>query len=158
MGTVVGVDDDPGPAAVADGVVESLIPIVGRIVRARVAQPVVAEDLVQETLVNVIAKADGVAPIMLEPYAIAAARNAVRSMRIERDRQRRNQHRALEVDPGVDAYANILRHADIEAITGALARLTEQERATLLAHELAGRGTSRSGPSTAGPPARSLRS
>jgi serine/threonine-protein kinase RsbT len=132
--TAGGVDDDPGPAAVADDVVESLIPIVGRIVRARVADPVVAEDLVQETLVNVIAKADGVAPTMLEPYAIAAARNAVRSMWIERDRQRRNQHRVLQVDAGVDADADILRLADIEAITGALARLTEPERATLLAH------------------------
>ncbi|GAA3632658.1 sigma-70 family RNA polymerase sigma factor [Microlunatus ginsengisoli] len=141
MGTGGGVDDDPGAAVAADSAVESLIPIVGRIVRARVADPAVAEDLVQETLANVLAKADGVAPAMLEPYAIAAARNVVKSMWIDRDRQRRNQHRVLQVDTTADVDEDMLRHADVEAVSGALARLTEEERAVLLAHEIAGQGT-----------------
>src|SRR6478736_5054055 len=128
MATIGGVEDSPDSGAVADDVVESLIPIVRRIIRARVSDPVVAEDLVQETLVNVLAKANRVAPPMLEPYAIVTARNVVKSMWIERDRQRRNQHRVLE---GVDA----------EAVSAALTRLSERERATLLAHEVAGQGT-----------------
>ena len=54
-------------------------PIVTRVVRARVTDAGLAEDLVQETLVRVLARANRVAPGMLEPYAIVTARNVVAS-------------------------------------------------------------------------------
>jgi serine/threonine-protein kinase RsbT len=141
MGAVGGVDDPPNDSVASEDGVESLIPIVRRIVRARVSDPSVAEDLVQETLVRVFAKANRVSPSMLEPYAIVTARNVVKSMWIERDRQRRNQHRVLELasPPGPDELA--LRNADAAAVSEALARLTDRERATLLAHEIDGQGT-----------------
>jgi len=135
------VEDTPDSGAVGDDVMESLIPIVRRIIRARVSDPVVAEDLVQETLVNVLAKANRVAPPMLEPYAIVTARNVVKSMWIERDRQRRNQHRVLEVVAEPDPDEQVLKGVDAEAVSAALTRLSERERATLLAHEVAGQGT-----------------
>lgn len=141
MGTVGGVEDNPHLGGVADGAVESLIPIVRRIVRARVSDPAVAEDLVQETLVNVLAKANRVAPPMLEPYAIVTARNVVKSMWIERDRQRRNQHRILDLTAAPDPDEQLLKTVDAEAVSEALNRLTERERATLLAHEVAGQAT-----------------
>ncbi len=50
--------------------------MVRRIVSARVSDETTAEDLVQETLVRVLAAAHRVEPGMLEPYAIATARNA----------------------------------------------------------------------------------
>ena len=79
------------------GDLESVIPIVRRIIRARVSDQAVAEDLVQETLVKVLAGRTASSPGMLEPYAIVTARNVVASLWIERDRQRRNQHRVLEL-------------------------------------------------------------
>jgi serine/threonine-protein kinase RsbT len=114
---------------------------VRRIVRARVADPTVAEDLVQETLVKVLARANRVAPTMLEPYAIVTARNVVKSMWSERARHRRNQHRALELTPTPDPDEQLLKQVDAQAVSEALTRLTERERATLLAHEVAGQGT-----------------
>ncbi|HET9646721.1 MAG TPA: sigma-70 family RNA polymerase sigma factor [Microlunatus sp.] len=132
-----------GPPAIngVDDAVTGLLPIVRRIVGSRVADAAQAEDLVQETLVNVLAKAHRIAPEMLEAYAIVTARNVVKSMWAQRDRQRRNQHRALDfsADPAPDEQ--VLKTVDAEAISQALTRLTERERATLLAHEVAGQDT-----------------
>jgi hypothetical protein len=50
--------------------VVALIPIVRRIVCSRVSDSAVAEDLVQETLVRVLAAYARVEPGLLEPYAI----------------------------------------------------------------------------------------
>ena len=117
------------------------MPIVSRIIRARVTDPTVAEDLVQETLVKVLARANRVAPGMLEPYAIATARNVVASLWTERDRHRRNQHRVLEVPSVESPDEQLLKDVDAQAISEALTRLSERERATLLAHEVSGRDT-----------------
>src|SRR4051812_15694796 len=83
--------DRRGPPDVA-----ALIPIVRRIVAARVPDQATADDLVQETLARVLAAVDRIEPGMLEPYAIVTARNVVASMWRARDRQQRHQH------PGVD--------------------------------------------------------
>jgi serine/threonine-protein kinase RsbT len=121
--------------------VESLLPIARRVIRARVDNPVVAEDLVQETMTRVLAAASRVQPSMMEPYVIATARNVVISLWKKEDRQRRNQHRMLDLVP-VDGPD---RHVEVEedriAISRALARLTEKDRALLLAHEVTGEDT-----------------
>ncbi len=135
------VDDVGGTAPDSGPDVEALIPIVRRIIRARVDDATVADDLIQETLVRVLAKANRIAPAMLEPYAIVTARNVVRSLWTERDRQRRNQHRVLELDGGDGPDEQLLKNVDAEAVSEALTRLSERERATLLAHEVSGRDT-----------------
>jgi serine/threonine-protein kinase RsbT len=141
MGAAGVVDEPEGsPADQWDGV-EPLMPIVSRIIRARVADPTVAEDLVQETLVKVLAKTHRIAPGMLEPYAIVTARNVVRSFWVERDRHRRNQHRVLEVTSVESPDEQLLNGVDAQAISEALTRLSERERAALLAHEVSGRDT-----------------
>ena len=58
-----------------DGEVADLIPMLRRIVGARVGSHPAAEDLVQETLVRVLAARDRIEPGMVEPYAIATVRN-----------------------------------------------------------------------------------
>src|SRR5437763_656568 len=85
MGAAEGLEEPIGPV---EGAVESLIPVVRRIIRARVSDPSTADDLVQETLVKVLAKANRVDRTMLEAYAIVTARNVVRTMWSQRDRQR----------------------------------------------------------------------
>ncbi|MDQ3527993.1 MAG: serine/threonine protein kinase, partial [Actinomycetota bacterium] len=60
---------------------------------ARVGNHPAADDLVQETLVRVLAASSRVEAGMLEPYAIVTARNLIASMWRDDDRHRRNQHR-----------------------------------------------------------------
>jgi serine/threonine-protein kinase RsbT len=128
-----------GPIAESD--IASLIQIVGRVVRARVANAAMAEDLVQETLMKVLSAADRVDEGMLEPYAIATARNLVASMWKARDRDRRNQHRVLELAPDEEPDDGLVRREEQEAVAEALGRLSERDRDTLVAHEVAGRDT-----------------
>jgi serine/threonine-protein kinase RsbT len=121
--------------------VAALIPMVRRIVASRVADDATADDLVQETLARVLAAADRVAPGMLEPYAIATARNVVASNWRQQDRQRRNQHRVIELAPPDNVDAGLLAGEEQSAVVAALARLSDKDRDTLLAHEVAGQDT-----------------
>jgi RNA polymerase sigma factor (sigma-70 family) len=115
--------------------------MVRRIVGARVQDPVVVDDLVQETLVRVLAAASRVEPGMLEPYAIVTARNVVTSMWQEEARHRRNQHRVVDLRSVEAPDTDLLAREEQTAIVRALARLSERERETLLAHEVAGQAT-----------------
>ena len=71
------------------GDVAALMPMVRRIVLARVGAHPSADDLIQETLVRVLAALPRVEPGMLEPYAIVTARNVVASMWRDDDRRDR---------------------------------------------------------------------
>jgi RNA polymerase sigma factor (sigma-70 family) len=121
--------------------VASLLPMVRRIVAARVQDGPTAEDLVQETLVRVLAAAPRVEPGMLESYAIVTARNVVASLWRERDRHRRNQHRVVDLLPEETHDDGLVAREEQSAVVQALARLSERERDTLLAHEVSGQDT-----------------
>src|SRR5688572_28541302 len=119
----------------------ALIPLVRRIVAARVPDPATADDLVQETLARVIAAAGRIEPGMLEPYAIVTSRNLVASHWRDRDRQRRHQHRVVDLRAPDPPDEDILAQVDRDAVAEALTRLSERERQTLLAHEVSGQDT-----------------
>src|SRR3954469_14388883 len=121
--------------------VAALIPMVRRIVAARVADQATADDLVQETLARVLAAAPRVEPGMLEPYAIVTARNVVASMWRDQDRHRRHQHRVVDLDLPDPPDQDLLANEERTAVAEALSRLTDRERATLLAHEVSGQDT-----------------
>ena len=121
--------------------VADLIPMVRRIVGARVGAHPAAEDLVQETLTRVLAASGTIEPGMLEPYAIATARNVVATMWRDEDRKRRNQHRVVDLSAPDPPEAQIVLDEEQSAMARALARLSERERRTLLEHEVAGRDT-----------------
>ncbi len=121
--------------------VAALLPMVRRIVAARVADVATAEDLVQETLVRVLAASGRVEPGMLEPYAIATARNVVATAWREQDRHRRNQHRLVDLTVPEAPDGELLAAEERTAVTRALARLPERDRQALLAHEVSGRDT-----------------
>jgi serine/threonine-protein kinase RsbT len=108
---------------------------------ARVGNHPAADDLVQETLVRVLAASSRVEAGMLEPYAIVTARNLIASMWRDDDRHRRNQHRVVDLRPPVAPDEQIMAAEEKSAVTQALARLSERERATLLAHEVSGQDT-----------------
>lgn len=128
-------------APVTQAGVESLIPMVRRIVRARVGAHPSAEDLVQETLTRVLAASASIEPGMLEPYAIVTARNVVASLWRGEDRHRRNQHRIVDVRAPDTPEAQIVDSEEQRAMTAALARLSDRERQSLLEHEVAGTDT-----------------
>jgi serine/threonine-protein kinase RsbT len=121
--------------------VAALIPMVRRIVAARVPDQATADDLVQETLARVLAATGRIEPGMLEPYAIVTARNVVASLWREQDRQRRHQHRVVDLRAVEAPDEDLLAGEDRAAIAQALTSLSERERDTLLAHEVAGQDT-----------------
>ncbi len=124
-----------------DADITELIPVLTRFVNSRVSSPEIAEDLVQEALVKVLAAINRVEPGMLEPYAIVTARNLIASMWKERDRHQRNQHRVVDLLPSKPPDEELLRREDSAAIAAALGRLSERERQTLVAHEVSGQDT-----------------
>jgi serine/threonine-protein kinase RsbT len=137
-------EDRPGAAAgggPAEEALAALLPVVGRVVGARVADRATAEDLVQETLARVLAAADRVEPGMLEPYAIATARNLVATLWKEKDRTRRHQHRLVELRPVAQPDEGLLADEESGAMARALRQLPETDRRRLLAHEVAGQDT-----------------
>jgi len=140
--------------------VTDLIPMLRRIVTARVGQHPAAEDLVQETLLRVLAARDRIEPGMLEPYAIATVRNLVATLWRQQDRSSRNQHRAHDPSEPELAEDVVVSSEEQAAMAAAIARLTDQERQTLLAHHVDGKDTrslADEGGSTAGAVAASLK-
>jgi RNA polymerase sigma factor (sigma-70 family) len=132
-------DVPSGPENETD--VAGLIPMLRRLVGARVSDRAAADDLVQETLARVLAAAARIEPGMLEPYAIVTARNLIASMWQEKDRHQRNQHRVIDLRPPVSPDEDLLAGEEHAAVGQALARLSERERDTLLAHEVSGQDT-----------------
>jgi serine/threonine-protein kinase RsbT len=121
--------------------VTGLMPLVRRVVGARVPDRATEDDLVQETLTRVLAAAHRIDPAMLEPYAIVTARNVVSSQWRERDRDRRHQHRVVDLDVAESPDADVLAQEDRAAMTEALARLPDRDREALVALEVAGKDT-----------------
>jgi RNA polymerase sigma factor (sigma-70 family) len=133
-------EQPPEPGGPDDDVA-ALIPMLRRIVGARVGSHPMAEDLVQETLVRVLAAKDRIEPGMLEPYAITTVRNLVATMWRRDDRELRNRHRLHEPEDSDDVERAIVSTEEQSAITEALGRLTDREREVLLAHEVRGQDT-----------------
>ncbi len=118
---------------------DALLPILRRVVGARVANDADAEDLVQEALARVLQHQDRIEDGMLEPYAISTARNLVATMWRNDARQRSNRHR-LHAPPDIETpEEQLLAGEDQEAMARALQEFTEEERYLLLAHEADGR-------------------
>jgi serine/threonine-protein kinase RsbT len=112
-----------------------------RIVAARVGKDPAAEDLVQETLVRVLAAEERIEPGMIEPYAIATVRNLMATMWRRDDRDARNRHRVHDPTEPDDVAEVVVASEEQSAINEALRRLTDREREVLLAHEVSGRAT-----------------
>ena len=139
-GQKVRVNADDQLAAADDDIVE-LVPVVRRVVAARIRDPHVVEDLVQETLTRVVASRDRVEGTDLAPYAVTTARNLVASYAERNDRARRNAHRLVEIDLPESPADGLLREENRSAMQAALAQLSEPERDVLVAHEIHGRST-----------------
>ena len=123
-----------------DDVVE-LVPLLRRVIGARVRDRHVVEDLVQETLTRVMAARRRLEPRTLAPYAVVTARNLTRSLATSEDRSRRHAHRLIDLREPVLPEDEALRREEIRAITTALAKLPQQDQEALVAHEVEGTDT-----------------
>src|SRR6476646_6447059 len=117
----------------------ALVPVIRRVVAARVRNPAQIDDFVQETLAKVMAARHRVERDTLVPYAVATACNLIVSAAQREQRARRNAHLLVESDdtrPRPEDEA--VRRADAEVVNVALGRLSQADREMLLAHEVGG--------------------
>lgn len=131
-----------------------LVPIVRRVVAARISDPATREDVVQETLARVVAARSRVESDTLVPYAVAIARNLVASLVQREQRDRRRAHLLVDAadDPGPRPDEELLRQEEATLVGSAMARLTPTERDILLAHEVHGTDTATLAASTGSTP------
>ncbi len=116
--------------------------MVRRIVRSRVGNHPAADDLVQETLVRVLAARSRIDPGMLESYTIVTARNVVASMWRDLDRRAAQPAQGGRAAPaGGGPRAGARGGGAGRGRRGPRAGSETRERETLLAHEVAGQDT-----------------
>jgi RNA polymerase sigma factor (sigma-70 family) len=113
-----------------------LLPVVRRIVGARVRDPHVAEDLVQETLTRVVAVRYRIESEALAPYAATTARNLVASHYRREDLARRKAHLVSEEEGTGPPADDLVEQEDRRLLGAALERLPPGERDLLVAHEV----------------------
>jgi RNA polymerase sigma factor (sigma-70 family) len=115
-----------------------LLPLIRRVVGARVRDPQLVDDLVQETLLRVMAARSRVEGDTLAPYAVVTARNLIVSAAQREQRARRNAHLLVDPDAPADLDEETLRREEASLVGTALARLSRPEREILLAHGVGG--------------------
>jgi RNA polymerase sigma factor (sigma-70 family) len=120
------------------GELTDVIEPVRRVVRARCSDPVVAEDLVQETLVRVAEMSRRAQPDVLQAYAIRVAMNLVVSHARETDRNRRRLHRLTDLDVEVGPEGAAIDSEETAALANALGRIDRDQRRLLELHEVDG--------------------
>ena len=124
-----------------DEAILDLLPVVRRVVAARMRDTHLVDDLVQETLARMMGARARLEPEALVPYAIVTARNLIASHLERQDRDRRKAH--LLADPGGTPTPEdeVLVEERRSLLDEALQRLPERERDLLVAHEVEGTDT-----------------
>jgi RNA polymerase sigma factor (sigma-70 family) len=118
-----------------------LVPIIRRVVGARVRDPHTVDDLVQETLARVMAARTRIDGDTLTPYAVVTARNLVHALGRGDQRERNRAHLLVEDGHGQPPDETLLREEEAAVVGQALRRLSPDEREVLLAHEVEGTPT-----------------
>ena len=138
---------DPQPVDVEDvshgddeAVIE-LVPMLRRVVGSRVKDPHTVDDLVQETLLRVMAARERIGPEKLPQYAAVTARNLVASLAERNERARLKSHLLVEGTDGESPVADLLRREERSIVAAALANLPAADRDLLVAYEVDGQDT-----------------
>ena len=118
-----------------------LLPVVRRVIGARVRDPHLVDDLVQETLTRMMAARGRVEAETLVPYAIVTARNLIATHAERQDRERRKAHLVADVEVWPTPEDEVLLEERRSAVGEALDRLPLGERELLVAHEVEGADT-----------------
>ena len=119
--------------------VAQLEPVVRRVIAARVTDPDLVDDLVQETLARVLESRRSLDGGALVGYAIVSARNLITSEgRIQR-RHERLGHRLADLSQPESPEEAVVASEERRAVRRALRQLSGDERTSLLAREVEGR-------------------
>ena len=121
--------------------ITDLLPVIRRVVASRIRDPHLVDDVVQETLLRVMAARTRIEADTLAPYATVTARNLIASIARGDDRARRMAHLLADDDPAERPEDEVVRQEQKAAVNAALARLRPSEREILLAHEVHGHDT-----------------
>ncbi|HST65579.1 MAG TPA: sigma-70 family RNA polymerase sigma factor [Mycobacteriales bacterium] len=128
------------PEAGVDPLLE-LLPVVRRVVAARIRDRHLVDDLVQETLARMMVARTRIEPDALVPYAIVTARNLIASHVQAADRDRRKAHLVVDLSPEPPPEDGLLREERRSIVGEALQRLPRKEQELLVAHEVEGTDT-----------------
>lgn len=135
----------PTPATVDDDqekdAIVGLIPVIRRVVAARVRDRQMVDDLVQETLARVMTARHRIEDTTLAPYAVATARNLVGKVAQGQETARRKAHLLVDGIPDPPAETDMLQREEGSVVGAALSQLSATERELLLAHEVEGAAT-----------------
>src|SRR4030095_2516367 len=115
----MGAAHHPSPTSGEQSIIE-LVPLVRKVVAARVRDPQLVDDLVQETLLRVMAARTRVEADTLAPYAAVTARNLVASLARSDQRARRVAHLLAEDDDSERPEDGVLRDEEKAAVQAAL--------------------------------------
>ena len=130
-----------GDGTADDDALVDLVPMLRRVVGSRVKDPHTVDDLVQETLVRVMAARSRIEPDKLPHYASVTARNLVASMAEKNDRARSRSHLLVEAGEGESPVTDVLREEERALVSAALSQLPTGDRDVLMAHEVEGQDT-----------------
>lgn len=115
---------------------EELRRVIARVVRARVGDRHLADDLVQETLTRVLARRSELEPEALRPYAIVTAQNLVATARRSESSRARNVHRLIDLRTSDLPEDVVLQRDERRSMKQAMERLSDRDREVLVSHEV----------------------
>src|SRR5215218_5815275 len=119
----------------------ALTPLIRRVVAARVRDPQVVDDLVQETFARLLQAGPRLDDGALAPFAVVLARNVAVSFVRGRFTEARHRHRLVELTEPDRPEERTLRQEEARAVAEGLARLPARDRSTLVANEVEGADT-----------------
>jgi serine/threonine-protein kinase RsbT len=122
------------------GIVD-VVPVIRRVVAARVRDRHTVDDIVQETVARVMSVSERLEEGAVTPYAIVTARNLVSSWWERTDVARRNAHRVVDLDEPTRPDDALVQDEEAKAVADALAQLPAADRETIIAHEIDGQDT-----------------
>jgi RNA polymerase sigma factor (sigma-70 family) len=119
----------------------ALTPLIRRVVAARVRDPQVVDDLVQETFARLLQAGPRLDNGALAPFAVVLARNVAVSYVRGRSTEARHLHRLVELAEPDRPDERALRQEESRAVAEGLARLPARDRSALVANEVEGADT-----------------
>ena len=132
--------DLSGSAAAREDLAE-LMTIVRRVVASRVADRDVVDEIVQETLARLLASKRRLDDGTAGPYAVVTARNLLASRWRRLGTGKRHEHRLFDPSANAQPEDGVLEQEETKAVRAALRQLEPDERALLIAHEIAHQDT-----------------
>jgi RNA polymerase sigma factor (sigma-70 family) len=119
----------------------ALTPLIRRVVAARVKDPQVVDDLVQETFARLLQAGPRLDDGALAPFAVVLARNVAVSYIRGRSTEARHLHRLVDLAEPDRPEERALRQEEARAVAEGLARLPTRDRSALVANEVEGADT-----------------